>query len=540
MTVVEKLSSAWTDAANFVSFVGVAQRLRPPRRDPRVVTPQTVLRAGTRLPPEAWWRQRRTIPVAAASLGTRLGMHVTDQELVIWRERAAHGPYRRVGDAMTNSPGDWDRIADNARRFVARPEACRWAGPTHGRGPIVNSSRWPRDLSGTPPRRGGPEQLRDAAFFAMVAAPPDAAEIVGLIRRELLWHTDQPALDFSNTRRYDRRRFGRGYNPAYPMSAWLRKLIYAFEYAGIAAPQVWSVDDRRRVLEWVRAAAEWYMPQIEARRAGMWDRDGALTAAAERPGGRHARVVWAGGPLTRNIHHRYNNHVNRLAVLVTDVGVLTGDELMKEYGRRWIREFLDVCVYPQGAISDFYRWDSGNKGHLQGWKYGMYMIGATMVIADHLARAGDPSGYLHATTGGTADTAGCVPDDGITSGGPKTLLSTARQMMRYIDEESRPIRYACSDCEDPLRRISSRDDIRRIQRVDDWFLLQGNVFYRDEYLREIYLRQRPGTPPLPAAPEHSLGWAENGDVGAFPAVNLMFAQMEGRVWPYPGIAAPLT
>lgn len=370
----------------------------------------------------------------------------------------------------------------------------------------------------------------------MVADPPEAEAISECIKHELLWHTAQPALDFANIGRFCPDQFGKGYHPAFQISAWLRKLAYAFDYTRIASPGAWSDDERSQLLGWLESAAQWYLPQIEAGRRGMWNSDGTLSRQAERWGGVHARPIWAGGPVTRKVQHRYNNHVNRYAVFVTDVGILTGNDLMKEYGRRWIREFLQVCVYPDGGISDFYRWDDPRRGHLQGLKYGACMVGATMIIADHLARMGDASGYRYATTAGTADSSGSVPTDDITQGGPKTLLTSARQIIRYTDEYSTPVRYACLACSNPQRRIQSRDERLGINRVDDWYLLQGNVFYRDPYIRSVYMRSLPGTPPLPARPRHGLGWAENGDAGTFPGVNFMFAQMEGKVWPYPGIS----
>src|SRR5580765_2202666 len=53
------------------------------------------------------------------SAATRLGLHVTDQELAIWQTRATSGPYKTAGDVSTNSPGDWTRINGNANTFRA-------------------------------------------------------------------------------------------------------------------------------------------------------------------------------------------------------------------------------------------------------------------------------------------------------------------------------------------------------------------------------------------------------------------------------------
>lgn len=464
----------------------------------------------------------------------RLGLHVTAEELSLWRQRAERGPYRTNGDAVPNSPGDWQRIERHAATFASHPTLGRWPGPLHDLGRcIVQSRHWPHGLVGVPPRMGAPEYLRDAAFYAMVAQPPNTLSLVEAVKRELLWHTVQPGLDFSDRSRYCLDNFGNGYHPGFQMSAWLRKLAYGFDYSRIAAPEVWLADEETRFLGWLASAAPWYMAQVDAHREGMWDESGRVSRRAERIGSLAARPIWNGGPTTRLVQHRYNNHVNRFAVFLTDIGVLTDDDRIKEYGRRWIREFLTVCVYPVGGLGEFYRWDDVEKGHGQGWKYGVEMVGATIVIADHLARDGDVTGYLFGTTAGTRDTAGHVPRDGVTDGGPKTLLTTMKQLLRFVDEESQPPRYASWDADDAVRRISSRDTLKGTFRADEWLVLQGNVFYRDSFIRSIYMRARPGTPALPSEPKHGLGWIHNGDVGTFPAVNLMFAQTEGEVWPYP-------
>ena len=59
---------------------------------------------------------------------TRLGLHFTQEELNIWRQRAENGPYKTRGDVRTNSPGDWERIAGHANAFLSKPSEERWKG----------------------------------------------------------------------------------------------------------------------------------------------------------------------------------------------------------------------------------------------------------------------------------------------------------------------------------------------------------------------------------------------------------------------------
>jgi hypothetical protein len=461
---------------------------------------------------------------------------VTEAELAEWRRRARAGPYRTQGDAIPNSPGDWDRIVREKDKFVRDPGEYVWNGPTHGYpGCIINADTWPTSLEGVPGSKGqegSPEPIRDAAFYAMVAQPAEAEAILTAVREVLLETADSKYNDFAETSRYCSDQSGTGYHPAYQISAWLTKLIFAYDYSQIADPGLWSASDRRRFLDWITAAAQWYMPQVDLRREGLWNPDGTPSLAAETADGRHSRVIWSGGPQARRAQLRYNNHVPRLVRIPVLAGILVGDDEMIGYGRRWVREFLKVGVYPEGAIADFYRWP-GNTGHTTGWKYGMENLGATLVIADHIARAGDTSVYEYGTTVGTRDTAGSVPNREGTPGGPKTLHTTLRQQVRYVDELSRPVRYGCDGCTDPAKRIRSRDDMVGIDRASEWTVLHANVYYRDDYVKAIYMRSLPGTPPLPEKPRSGQGWIAGGEHGIYPGVNLMFAQMEGEVWPYP-------
>ena len=67
---------------------------------------------------------------------TRLGLHVTSDELTIWQDRAINGPYKSTGDAgFSNTPGDWDRINTNKVSFESGYSGSSnaselWAGYT--------------------------------------------------------------------------------------------------------------------------------------------------------------------------------------------------------------------------------------------------------------------------------------------------------------------------------------------------------------------------------------------------------------------------
>src|SRR5262249_46634135 len=63
---------------------------------------------------------------------TRLGLHVTQEELNIWKQRATSGPYRTAEDVSPNSPGDWERIQGYASAFLSSPSSETWSGQPAG------------------------------------------------------------------------------------------------------------------------------------------------------------------------------------------------------------------------------------------------------------------------------------------------------------------------------------------------------------------------------------------------------------------------
>ena len=94
---------------------------------------------------------------------TRLGLHSTQEELVILQARAASGPFKSAGDAFPNSPGEWDRIAKRASDFMANPSTELWSNLP----PVVTTSACgaASGYEREPAARG--EHVRDAAFYSM-------------------------------------------------------------------------------------------------------------------------------------------------------------------------------------------------------------------------------------------------------------------------------------------------------------------------------------------------------------------------------------
>lgn len=518
---------------------------------------------------------RDTLPALSSMGNVRLGLHVTSDELTVWRSRAQErdrvsgqpANYVSDGDVIPNSPGDWDRIVSLKDKFIANPGRYVWEGPTHRwPKPIINNSSWPLSVNGVPRTRDeatAAEPIRDAAFYAMVLGSDAAADpaITAAERRAILLDVKRALQqiaaskynDYGNRQRYNVTEFGTAYHPSYQIAAWLTRLIYAYDYAQIADPDVWTADEKAEFVLWLDDAADWWSAIVDGRRSGMFNADGSPTAKADRP----ARgSIWAGGPEAERVHARVDNHVPRLASVPMFAGLLAELELERsgietlsddrieqliDYGRQSVMDYLVAEFIPaargtgggvRSGSGNMFRWP-GDTGPTEGWKYAMEHLGHNVMLADHIARAGDTSVYEISTTDGTSVSSGRLPADGLYgANGPKTLRAAMARMWSYIDENSGPRRYGCQDCTAQGKRYDSVDDLEGHERANEWEAIQGNIYFRSEYLRSIYMRERRGTPPLPENPKDAQGYIENGDSSAYPGVNFMYAQMEGRVWPY--------
>ncbi len=80
--------------------------------------------------------KRRTVQQSdctPADIESDGGILWTAAEVGKWRERARRGPYKSRGDTgVVGSPGDWDRITTNTKRFLADPDQLRVTNPASG------------------------------------------------------------------------------------------------------------------------------------------------------------------------------------------------------------------------------------------------------------------------------------------------------------------------------------------------------------------------------------------------------------------------
>jgi hypothetical protein len=153
-------------------------------------------------------------------------------------------------------------------------------------------------------------------------------------------------------------------------------------------------------------------------------------------------------------------------------------------------------------------------------------------MADVQARAGDTDVYNFSTTKTLVGGSGCL----VTNTTTKTLRSVVTAMMNYVDHTT--LRYIPGHAGAANYSIDSQDQIANEFRVNDIYFTAANLYWNDAYIKNMYMRTGPTSPPaypvnpVPTAapPNNFTAWG--GANGLIPGVLFMFGQMEGVVAPY--------
>lgn len=441
-------------------------------------------------------------------------LHVTPEELAVWRERAENGPYRLPGDVSENSPGDWQRIVSRANDFLDRPDWRHWRGNPDERC-YQRKDPAPHDEPAT--------NIRDAAFVYLVTGDDryrDAA------RDELLALASEPGTDFGNEDRWCTGAI-RDINPGFEIANWFTKLLFAYDYLG---EETFTATEHARLANWFIEAGHFFERELHydlsANFPGRLDDDYRLSDSAMRRNASCSATSHHGGWEICSLAMYYNNRRATYARFAGLVGIKFDDGVLRDRAERFAREWILYSMYPDGTVGEFERWTSSLPD--LGWDYAAVVHSSIVTLADHLARSGDPSLYEYVTTDGRFGTGGGDPPG-------KSLLSGIRNLQSYLLPSTK--RYATDDrgrVGDSKVRIDGVHHPTGWDSAADVVIVPANLYYQDPDVRAIYTREAAGTRPYPSrvAPRGpDVPWT--GDWGIYPGVLFMYGGLEGAVDPYP-------
>ena len=450
----------------------------------------------------------------ASAASTRLGLHVTQEEIEIWRERAEIGPYREINDAGRNNRGEWLRIDNNAQSFLNNPSAERWI-PKILEGTTCPT---PENMGGNPDRRQG-DKIRDAAFYYLLFG---GEKYLTAVRNELIAQVSEPTTDFSKM--------------LCELSMWqnqhdhssrMLKQLFAYDYVRNDL----SEQDRAVLDKWFLEAAIFYQELIDAALGKAFtdrfgpDKKATQSAISNQVGA--GRYAYYGGPEMHSVGLNHNNRATVAMAFVGSVGIMLDNETLKRSSKEFVKEFIEHAIYADGTLTDFIRVTTTNEE--QGWSYSVHQGDGVIMIADAFARAGDTSLYEYKATGGHHEA----------YGENKDLLLMMKGSVSYIDGTFE--RYGTSD----PKEVGNPEFL-----INGWKLAPGgsvggyvydvswaqaNVYYQDQQVRDAYTRESVSW-EYPSSPLSGGANSWGGVSGVYPSKLFMFGQMEGKVWPYPGVA----
>ena len=486
-----------------------------------------------------------TVLSQSAIAQTRLGLHVTQEELAIWRQRAISGPYKTAGDVSTNSPGDWDRIVANRNAFAANPSRGRWRAPATVSDCVeANTSTygWPEAASEGGSGAPWSRYLRDAAFHNLVmGVTTDQAAI----KQELLWVSSQPFTQWGDPsgpwcfeKLWDSA-------PSFGITSVLTRVLFAYDYLGRAA---FSQSELGQLDRWFFDAADFWRRDMDIGLAGIfvdrWDGNYTRREPCDSP-----VDPYVGGPSIYSYAKVYNNRRGAIIRFAAMVGLYlqragrnytngrygTQADLLTS-GKLYAQEYIRFGVFPQGVTGDFERRGDGGLPET-GWAYAGAAIGEVGEIADAFTRAGDTSLYTYSTNLGDCGTTGTINDGGPRQGQNRDIKFAIESYMKYMTGDY--ARY-WPDASTEENRIDGRHprDGSVWHGVHETHLIPANVYFQDTFIKQAYTRTHANSVPYPSNPiAGPPPWM--GENAVFPAVLFMFGQMEGKVWPYPGTSTPL-
>lgn len=440
---------------------------------------------------------------------TRLSLHVTQEELNIWRQRAVSGPYKATSDVSTNSPGDYNRIKASADAFVADPDQHRWNGNTG------SSCFVPSGNNGPPGKLNSGIPLRDAAFMHVLGTVP-GTDYITPVKTELLAQLAVSGFNFGNSTKWSHNSgcwTGPAQAASQEINLYVHHLIIAYDYI----KSEFSAGEQTTINAWFTDAMEFFdyfatNPALE--RFPNRNSDNYTTVSGGEGGCN--QILYAGGPTHCNWQAAWENLPGLAATSVASMAISLNNTTYKNLVKRWWKEAVNYLIDDDNSSFELQRWSTNSRD--QGWSYWSSWLFHMISIADHFARDGDTSLYDY-----TAD----LTQHFKSAGGTKRLDTIIDRLLEYRDKTV--TRYANATAGDPLHIIDGENSTHHsIGYISSAI---ANNYYKIPYFKNHYMAVAPNTYPYPSNPAGGQNYW-GGVVGIYPGILFMFGQMDDKVDPF--------
>jgi hypothetical protein len=327
--------------------------------------------------------------------GTRLGLHVTQGELDVWRTRMTDSVNTING--FTYQAIYQNRIKADSDTFVAQSHPGgdgHWEGYTGG-GCIPNDQSVNPGSGGTPFGRGNGAYMMRSAFTFLLTGNNTYGNPV---KSELLQQITETGTDFTNSSKWCADQGSNGLE----VLPWLIRVMLSYDYLVAGGYTGFSAGEHISVKAWLTDAATFWMERYEAGVIGQVYPgifEDPQDLSCDDGSGRcstTAQIAYFGGPAIKQAtDDMVNNQSSHVPVLAMGVGLITSNATLITHAINWFTFFITVGVHDNGVISDYIRWsdcgDPGCAGSM--WSHAAGATGALIAVADMYARNGDTSLY---------------------------------------------------------------------------------------------------------------------------------------------------
>jgi hypothetical protein len=496
------------------------------------------------------WRLTLLLLILTADLfgQTRLGLHVTQEELNVWRQRINQSPWNLTYTYEQQPLADWYRIKKNADSLAVQERKHRWKGPISF--VIYNGvSVVEKSTSNYPNGKYRGHQVRDGAFYLLVnkanLTSQQKANLRTSIKNHLMNHAYNDSLDFKGAK-YPKNGYYKDVEPIFYIAPWVNNLLYAYDYLSIVDKEegvsTFSPAEKDTLKKWFNGAALLFVTDHEASINGLFSDRQAKSEDAEYTRNTNPWTQATSSDGTPHISHRdsagnvghyiagqqeyFNNRRMSMYRTACLIGLEFGDTSYVAKARRFVKDWLKYGVFPDGVVTETERMRDPADDHEHGWTYTTDIVMPAITIADAILRSGGQNLFNWDTQYGTFGTDGTPTNRKNIRKTIDVLYKIAAKKVKWYGA------VTAADAGNPQYLIDGK--ATNWLALHDIRVVTANLYYKDPLIKQLYKRDGPNMDPYPAFPAaHGGGWPWQGDWGTYPSILFQFRELENVVNPYP-------
>jgi len=446
---------------------------------------------------------------------TRLGLHVTQEELNIWRTRRTDNVNGSNG--ITYQSIYNNRIKSRADTFKASPSSDGLWNPSF-------SGCIPDNQTIAPGRTNGVNMMASAFVFMLSGDTTYATPVLS----NLLTQAGQTSTDWSNTSKWC---ITNSDANAIEIPGWITRLLFAYDYLRVGGFSI-STANRQTIETFFNKAGTYWLAKtdLQIHDNVFSGRPTDYTCHNNCSGGQinSNALTYFGGDVVDWFHNAWSNRIANAVTLIGAVAnipnpSITLDTNLAVHVKWYFQEAIQYSMFPNGTPHEVFRWSDGGTHDTaigSAWTHATFQYGPLVSVADHFARAGDLSLYNFASSTGLFGT-----------GGTTKSIATVVNRFAKMQNGTFVVYGSTTSTTDPTLRINGNAEGGH---TEDWIGMLSNIYYQDSEVHTAMARTV--TPNSPCGGVNCYG----GPWGVYLDIPFQWSNLEGVVNPFSLTASSVT